>query len=136
MNLLTLKGLESMAEKKFEAQADEWVRAIADREDIGYDELRPHIVSLYHKEENHYLEITFSIPEHNPIQFYSTHYEKDGSKNVVGIEGGKLIGNYGWYAYRTNYVGSPSFHGCDNLGHALLISRWAHEGNERAKWII
>jgi hypothetical protein len=136
MKLLTLNGLESGAEKKFEAQADEWVSAMADREGVGYDELRPHLVSL-HYEPKYRLEAVFVIPEHTPIKLCSDYFAYIDSEKmrVASIENGKLVGDYMWYAFRTNCNGSVSFHGVKDLSHALLLARWAYEEDERAKWI-
>jgi len=137
MNLLTLKSLENLAEKKFEIQADEWVWAIANLEGVGYDELRPHVISLYYW-PGHHCQIVFDIPQHTPIQLHFNDYSKykEDGMSIIQLGNDELVGKCSWFAYRTNYCGSPSFHGCDNLGHALLVSRWAYEEDERAKWII
>lgn len=131
MNLMTLKELETIAEIWFEEQADEWVRAIADREGVEFDELRPYVVVLDH----HHLrrsEIVFVIPKHTAIKFRSCGYpyERDTAK----LEGGKLIGDYDWYVFRNHSANSVSFNSVKNLGQALLLARWAYEEDERAKW--
>lgn len=131
MSLTTLKNLESTAERKFEERAHKWVYAIAEREGVSADELRPHLVSLYH-DPSYRLEVVFVIPGHTPIQLSSggTSY----TPKVARLENGKLVGKYGWYAYKKHETGSVSFHGVDDLGHALLLARWAYEEDERAKW--
>lgn len=135
MNLMTLKGLESIAERKFEERADEWVRAIAEREGVGFDELRPYLVSL-HYEPKYRLEAVFVVPEHTPIKLLSDFFAYIDSEKmkVASIENGELVGDYVWYVFRTNCNGSVSFHGVKDLGHALLLAHWAHEEDERAKW--
>ena len=134
MRLMTLKGLESIAERKFEEQASDWVFAIAEREGVSADELRPYLVSLHH-DPKYRLEVVFIIPKHTPIKLFSDYvsYSDQGGK-VAKLENGKLVGDYDWYAFKTHNTGSVSFHGVDDLGHALLLARWAYEEDERAKW--
>ncbi len=135
MNLMTLRGLESGAARKFEKQADEWGRAIAEREDVGFDELKPYLVSLYY-DPKYRLEVVFVIPKHTPIKLCSDRRPcSDSGGEIARLENGKLIGKYGWYAVKTHTTGSGSFHGVDDLGHALLLARWAYEEDERAKWM-
>lgn len=128
--LMTLDGLESIARKKFNEQADEWVRAIARREGVGYDELRPHLVSLFRS--THRLEVVFIIPGHTAIQLNAWVTDSEQTAKVVG---GKLGGDYDWFALRPHSNGSVSFSGTKGLGEALLLSRWAYDDDERAKWI-
>lgn len=135
VNLMTLKGLESIAEKEFEGQADEWAEAIARREGIGFHDLRPYLVSLCY-EPGWFLEVVFVIPEHTPIKLWANHYAfEDKERQVVPkIEDGKVIGDYCWMAFREHSTGSPSFTGVKSLGHALLLSRWANDGNMKAEY--
>lgn len=132
MNLMTLTGLEAIAEKEYEKQADEWVRALAKREGLDVEMLRPHLIAAYHM-PNVKTDLTFRFPGHSVIRLASD--DRDGKEYVAHIEGGKLVGPYTWYAYRVNCVGSASFHGCEGLGHALLVARWAHDHDERAEWV-
>lgn len=132
MRLITLRGLESAAEKRFKAEADKWVYAIAERESVGFDELRPHLVSLYHH-PNYQIEIVFVIPEHTPIKLFSGY--SSYTPGVAKLENGKLVGDYDWYAFKTHTTGSVSFHSVQSLGEALLLARWAYEEDERAKWM-
>ena len=131
MNLVTLRALESIAERKFEKLADEWVYAIAKRENVGFNDLRPYLVSLYYDPE-HRLDVVFVVPKHTPIKILSIY--SSYTPRVAKLENGKLIGNYDWSAFKTHSTGSASFHGVDDLGHALLLAHWAYEEDERAKW--
>ena len=70
MRLMTLKGLENVAERKFENLADKWVCAIAEREGVGFNDLRPYLVSLHYGPKDH-LEAVFVIPKHTPIKLLS-----------------------------------------------------------------
>jgi len=132
MSLMTLKDLESMAATKFKKQADEWALAIAEREGVDFNDLRPYLVSL-HYEPKYRLEAVFVIPEHTPIKLSSVY--SSYTPGVAKLENGKLIGDYDWYTFKTHNTRSVSFHGVDDLGHALLLARWAHEEDERAKWL-
>ena len=134
MRLVTLKGLEAIAERKFEEQVYKWGRAIEDREGVGPDELKPYLVSLYY-EPKWRLEIVFIIPEHTPIKLFSDSKPySDPPGEAAKLENGKLVGDYDWYADKWHDTRSSSFHRVDDLGHALLLARWAYEEDERAKW--
>jgi len=131
MSLITLKDLEGVAKAKFEEQADKWTRAIAEHEGVGFEELRPYLVSLYHH-PGYQVDVVFVIPKHTPIKLSSKY--SPYTPGIAKLEDGKLVGDYNWYVFKTHTTGSVSFHGVDGLGHALLLARWAYEEDKRAKW--
>lgn len=114
----TLEELETIAGRASEAREDEWVAALADREEVDFSELRPHLASVSY-DEGYRTRLVFAIPGHIPIVLESD-YMDYAEASLARLEHGELVGKYRWRAdgHRT----SPP-----TLGQALLVSRRAYE---------
>lgn len=124
---MTLEELRSMAEREFATRADAWVRAIAKWEEISFDELRPHLVSLYHKKGSR-TRLVFDVPEHTPVTLLSDFFDfrdnyAGASGRVLHLVDGKLVGEYKWYVggnFDDFYIGRR------DLGRALMLAHQAY----------
>lgn len=136
VNLMTLKWLESVAEKEFESRADEWVKAIAKREGVGFDELRPYLVSLLH-DKGYMTELVFAIPGHTPIELLSDfmHFAPDyinAKARVAHLADGELVGEYRWYAHRNHDDHTCFYTVRYDLGQALMLAQRAYDKEKDA----
>ena len=129
--LKTLEELKNAAEKEFEEQVDRWIRALAEREGISFDDLRQHLLAFRYR-RGWSLKIVFGFPDHTPVVLFSDFLDHYSKELVAHLEDGKLIGNYRWYAYRDHDGGGD--YSAENLGEALLFATWVSEEDSRAKW--
>ena len=126
MKLLTLRGLEAIAEKQWEEKAKQLVRAIAEQEGVDFNQLYPYLVD--YSFGNGRVDAIFKLPGHTAIRLFGGY----GHRAPANLVNGEIDGDYGWMAWAYRKMGSPAFTGCENLGEALLLARWAYEQDNRA----
>lgn len=128
MKKKTLAELEQLAERHWEKEAKRLVQAIAERENVEFDELYPHLVD-YGLSSN-WVHASFKFPGHSLVILQGGL----GISPPLKLTEKGLQGKHTWMAHINPKSGGPHFTGYDNLGEALLMAKWSYEQDKRALW--
>lgn len=125
---MTLAELEKAAERRWEEDAKRLVQAIAERENVEFDELYPYLID-YGLGSN-WVHASFKFPGHSLVVLQGGL----GVEPPLELTKKGLRGKHIWMAHIKPRTGGQRYTGYDSLGEALLTARWSHEQDDRALW--
>lgn len=124
----TLEELERAAEQQWEKEAKRLIQTIAERENVEFAELYPHLID-YGLGSN-WVHASFKFPGHSLVVLQGGL----GEYPPLELTEKGLQGKYIWMAHINPRTGGQRYTGYDSLGEALLTARWSYKQDARALW--